>query len=961
MLLLFALSALGQEQETDVQNYRTFDGRHNNPEHPEWGAAGSHLLQTFGLYYSDGISAPAGAGRPNPREVSNQIFAQDRDLRDPMRLSDFCWAFGQFLDHDIGLTPDGEEMALIQVPAGDPWFDPFGQGSAVIPMHRNLFDPATGTGPDNPRRHPNVITAFIDASAVYGSDEARADWLRTFEGGKLKTSQGNLLPFNTTTGEYDAPVDHSAPEMDNPVGMSEKLFVAGDVRANENPLLLAFHTLFVREHNRICEELAEEHPNWEDEQLYQHARKIVGGIIQAIVYEEYLPAMGIELPEYQGYDPTVRPQLTNVFTAAAFRMGHTLLSNKMLRMDKFGRSMEAGNVLLRDGFFNPQPVMETGIDPFFQGMASQMQQEFDAKLVDDVRNFLFGPPGAGGLDLASININRGRERGLPDYNTIRRELGLQPLHFFFQFSYDPIIAGRLSRLYGDVNNIDGWVGMLAEPRMRGKLFGETINAILSRQFAALRNGDRFFYLNDPLLSKSEKTAIRKTRLKDVIMRNTDLLVMQDNVFESMPYAQICEHNLVTVSGEVQNPNGQPVANVAVNLMMGDDNRPMTRESENDGSFVFGEIPGCEVHGLFFEKSGKANEGVSTLDLIYIQRHILSIDPLDSPYKMIAADADGSHHISTLDLINIRKVILGIVRDMPGGQNWRFVKKDPKMEASEHPLQEEITEALYFDLLGENMDVTYVLVKVGDVDGSFASQKLASERGIEPRSKKEALQLQLNDRELIAGSLYEIPVELASAKDLAGFQFSLAYRPETLELDGIDYGNLPNLGPQNFGIFEEEGRISTSWNGEQGVGEYLGDDATVFTLRFRARRSARLSQVLRLTEKVDPLAYNSAFDQAPVELQFLGTATPTEQVTVGQNRPNPFNKSTVIPLNLPYSGNVRLTIFDLSGKVILDDSRYLPGGQNEWVVDYRMFPGAGVYYYEVATSEKTVSRKMLLQE
>ena len=223
----------------DPNLYRTYDGRNNNLSQPFWGSAGDRLLRLSPAQYEDGVAAPMSNRRPNPRDVSNILFAQDRLMNDPHHLSDFVWVFGQFLDHEIGLTPDGDEAFNIPVREGDAWLDPLRTGSVVIPMRRNRFDPSTGTSTDNPREHVNVLTAFIDGSAVYGSDEYRANWLRSFDSGKLKVSKGNLMPYNTTTGEYDAPVDHSAPEMDNPVGQAEKLFVAGDTRANENPLLIA--------------------------------------------------------------------------------------------------------------------------------------------------------------------------------------------------------------------------------------------------------------------------------------------------------------------------------------------------------------------------------------------------------------------------------------------------------------------------------------------------------------------------------------------------------------------------------------------------------------------------------------------------------------------------------------------------------------------------------------------------
>ncbi|MFQ5446882.1 MAG: peroxidase family protein, partial [Saprospiraceae bacterium] len=529
--MLLALAHAGSAQE-----YRTIDGTGNNLIHPEWGAVGVHVINgTIG--YADGISAPTGPDWPNPRFVSNALFAQSTLVNDNRGLSAYAWGWGQFIDHCITLSPNrpGEEMN-IAVPPYDAYFDPAGTGTAVIPMERSDYDPATGTGTSNPRVHYNGISAFIDASNIYGSDPQWAAWLRTFNGGKLKMSAGNLLPYNTATGEYDAPVDANAPEMAMPYPNVQKYFVSGDVRANENPLLTALHTLFAREHNRLCDTLAVEHPEWTDEQLYQHARKLVGGELQAIVYEEWLPAMGMEVTPYNGYDHFINPGITNVFNTAAYRYGHTTITSLMVRMDNNGQYMPEGDILLRDAFFNPAAITEAGgIEPYLIGSATVVEQDFDCKVIDDLRNFLFGEPGNGGLDLVALNINRGRDRGLPDYNTVRADYGMPPIQSFSELSSDPLMNENMEFLYGDINKVDPWVGMLAETKMPDALFGPTAMTIVKKQFMDLRDGDRFYYENDFWLSAEEKQWIKNTRLSDVIRRNTPVTIIQDDIFVAEPF------------------------------------------------------------------------------------------------------------------------------------------------------------------------------------------------------------------------------------------------------------------------------------------------------------------------------------------------------------------------------------------------------------------------------------------
>lgn len=525
-----------------AQENRSYDGLGNNIDNPEWGAAGTNQLQFTTVGYFDGISEPGGVNRPNSREISNLIFKQNGLLPDATELSDFAWVWGQFIDHDITASPDDASQPFnIIVPVGDEHFDPFGTGLVEIHMNRSAFDPSTGTDVNNPRAFPNAITAFIDGSGVYGSDEAKSRWLRTFENGKLKSSAGNHLPYNTITGHFDGDVDPNAPFMAMPNPLLSKWFVAGDFRANENVLLTSIHTTFMREHNRICEELAIEKPLWDDEKLYQKARKIVGGHIQSIVFEEWLPTMGVTFERYQGYDESINPGIMNIFSSSAYRYGHTVISGDILRVDNDGKMIPEGNLKLRDAFFNP-PVFVNGggVEPLLKGMATQVEQEFDTRMIDDLRNFLFGPPGAGGLDLAALNISRGRERGLGDYNTIRSDFGLPTIDNFDELTENDELNSLFEEVFDDVDDIDSWVGFLAEDHMQNTLFGETVMKIMEVQFRNLRNGDRFYYENDLGLTSNELETIKNTRLVDIINRNSRVEFMQYNVFIAQIHTAVSE-------------------------------------------------------------------------------------------------------------------------------------------------------------------------------------------------------------------------------------------------------------------------------------------------------------------------------------------------------------------------------------------------------------------------------------
>ena len=506
--------------------FRSIDGSGNNQSDPDINAAHTSLLRQLPADYADGIAALAGPQRPSAREISNLVSAQTDTQPDPLHASDFLWQWGQFLDHDVDLTDgaDPAEPANIPVPVDDPFFDPEGTGLEIIAFNRSLYDPTTGTdanNPSNPRQQLNEITGWIDASNVYGSDAQRAAALRTNDGtGRLQTSHGNLLPFNTDG-------------LPNAGGPSATLFLAGDVRANEQVGLTALHTLFMREHNRLAQHIAHDQPNLTGEQIYQRARRRVEAQIQVITYQEYLPALlrPDAISPYSGYDPNVDARIGNVFSTAAYRFGHSAVSATLLRLDSSGNAIPAGHLSLREAFFAPQRLIdEGGIAPVLRGLASQIGQQIDPYVIDDLRNFLFGEPGAGGFDLVALNIQRGRDHGLPGYNVMRLAAGLAPAQSFSDISTDAEIQSRLDAAYDSVDDIDAWVGGLAEDVLPQAHLGETFSAILKDQFEALRDGDRFWYVRT--LSLQERREVERTRLADIIRRNTTIGdEIADDVFQ----------------------------------------------------------------------------------------------------------------------------------------------------------------------------------------------------------------------------------------------------------------------------------------------------------------------------------------------------------------------------------------------------------------------------------------------
>ncbi|MEM7306635.1 MAG: peroxidase family protein [Planctomycetota bacterium] len=498
--------------------FRTIDGSGNNPHHPDWGAAETVMRRMAQAAYADDAHAPAGSDRPSARAVSNGVVAQSDSIPNAVGASDFLWVWGQFLDHDLDETPvaDPAEPFDIQVPAGDPWFDPTGAGGVLIPLDRSSYDEIGGV-----RQQVNLITAYIDASNVYGSEEERAHELRTLDGtGRLKTSPGDLLPFNVN-GFPNAPTAHDP-----------SFFLAGDIRANEQVVLIAMHTVFVREHNAWAQWLFDVSA-LDGEAIYQIARAIVAAEMQAITYREFLPVLLGDgaLGPYQGYRDELDPAIANEFAAAGYRMGHTMLSPQLLRVLANGSVHSDGHLALADAFFNPEELSSVGLEPYLRGLTYQRAQEVDPYLIDDVRNFLFGPPGAGGFDLAALNVQRGRDHGLPSYVALRKELVGGPVKSFAHVSSDPEVQDRLAATYDDVKDVDAWVGLLSEDHAPGAMVGPTLRELLRDQFRRTRDADRFWY--EAYLPAELVAVVEAQTLAKVLRRNTDLGdELPDDVFRA---------------------------------------------------------------------------------------------------------------------------------------------------------------------------------------------------------------------------------------------------------------------------------------------------------------------------------------------------------------------------------------------------------------------------------------------
>jgi hypothetical protein len=586
---------------------QSLDGTGNNIANPTWGQAGRPYSRVAPARYADGRSAPVSG--PNTRAISNRLFNDvHQNIFSERGVTQWGFTWGQFLDHTFGLRLGGAqgdpqgETANIAFNPNDP-LETFRNDFGVIPFNRSA--PAPGTGVTNARQQVNSISSYIDAFPVYGGTTNRLEWLRQgpVDGTMANNSALLMLP-NGYLPRRDARGNASAaPNMDvdgRLTGQPDRAAVAGDVRANESMALEATQTLFAREHNRIVNLLPS---SLSQEDRFQIARRIVIAEEQYITYTEFLPAMGVALPAYSGYQPGVNPTLSNEFATVGYR-AHSQIHGEVEVTTEASRysqqtldslaaqgvevAVEDGEaelaVPLGVGFFNPDLVEQLQLGPLMQAIGAESEYNNDEEIDNQLRSVLFQVPVSGNpecldgptlpecfngvVDLGAIDIERGRDHGMPSYNQLRQAYGLAPktsftaitgestdqfpaglgidnpnsltftqltdifgVDFGLTEERDPVRtqrastrAARLRALYGSVDSVDAFVGMVAEPHAAGSDLGELQRAIWAREFQRLRDGDRFFYGNDPGL-----TFIRNTygidfrrNLGDIIADNTDI-------------------------------------------------------------------------------------------------------------------------------------------------------------------------------------------------------------------------------------------------------------------------------------------------------------------------------------------------------------------------------------------------------------------------------------------------------
>ncbi|GBM07928.1 Chorion peroxidase [Araneus ventricosus] len=495
--------------------YRTSDGSCNNLRHPEWGKAFHTYARVLPPRYADGINEARlsydGGPLPSAREVSQRAFASENRPSRKVTVAFALWA--QFLAYDLSLT--GVTIA--------------GNGDAILCCHKEIKN--------NPRLlHPACMPVHILDDDPYFRKYGRScmHFLRSIAAPRSDCTFGKLK-WSIAGGEDMLPTNKSLPcaSKDAPC------FASGDKRSNQNALLTLIHGVMLREHNRLADRLSSLNPGWSDEILFREARRLLCAQLQHITYTEFLPLLlgnkvmssyGLS-PKLSGYSFDYKADLNaaviNSFATAANRFGHTLVQDDIEMYSSQGARHDESTLQK----FDPSLLHSKGsFDALIRGTLRQPAQTFDSHVSNQLKNQLFNDSGYG-LDIIALNIQRGRDHGLPGYNEWREYCGLPRLRNFKELEsiMDTAVARNFSRLYGNVDDVDLYPAGIAENPLPDAILGPTFACIVAEQFRRLKLGDRFWYENGGMessFSEAQLQEIRKVTLSRLFCDNTHVEAIQ---------------------------------------------------------------------------------------------------------------------------------------------------------------------------------------------------------------------------------------------------------------------------------------------------------------------------------------------------------------------------------------------------------------------------------------------------
>ena len=409
--------------------------------------------------------------------------------------------------------------------------------------------------------------------------------------------------------------------------------------------------------------------------------------------------------------------------------------------------------------------------------------------------------------------------------------------------------------------------------------------------------------------------------------------VQDNLQNNtMPDA--CPTAGAIIAGTVANTTGTMVSDVKLDLS---GTATANGTTGNNGQYQFGSLQTGYDYTVTPQKDDNPLNGVSTLDLVMLSKHILGVETLNTPYQLIAADVNNSGSITTYDIVTLRKVILAIDTEFSNNTSWRFIPKDYQFNNPANPFEEDFPEVMNFNDLNSNyLKADFIAIKIGDLNGTAVANSSTS---TETRTKPSTWYIRTENVQLKAGDLYTANF-IADATDMEGYQF-------TMNLEGLEIVEiLPSeLSTENIATFDDA--IAVSWNGES-------TKDLMFSVVVKATAPLNLRDAIRITsDKTAAEAYNISGEVQAVALNFV-----TNGYELAQNQPNPFQNETFIGFQLPTTSEVKLTLRDANGKTMKQYNGLYSAGYHKIKIESQQLP-AGLIYYTLETQDFTATRKMVV--
>lgn len=424
------------------------------------------------------------------------------------------------------------------------------------------------------------------------------------------------------------------------------------------------------------------------------------------------------------------------------------------------------------------------------------------------------------------------------------------------------------------------------------------------------------------------------------------IIVQDN-------ANNCSSGGVSVAGLLKTEMGDGLEETDVELSGPSFN--LFQMSNQDGHYAFNNaVPMHSNYTVIPHKDDNPLNGVTTYDLVLISKHILGIEPFDSPYKMIAADANKSGSITTFDIVELRKLILGIYTELPNSVSWRFVDKSFVFPNPANPFQTGFPETkTVADIAAHAMGDDFVAVKIGDVNNTAMANSLM----VSDDRSSSTLIFDVEDRRVKAGEVFE--VNFKAAELVAGYQFTLNHTD--LELADIIPG--PGMKPEHFALFPEASAMTTSFDGAQ---------QGSFSLKFRAKRNGELSKMISVSSRITKAeGYqinngttaepNGEVNRMDIALRFNskeGSTISGVGFELYQNQPNPFVNYTLVGFHLPEATSATLSIFDESSRLVYRQKADFPKGYNSITLDRALLNTSGTLFYTLETETDSATKTMI---